>query len=78
MPGLCLRNFGPLLMNLWTVGVNTSLAHFREKYFTDYHQTTHLAFIYYSPEPIRFWCTMAYFCWRYDIFKNNTTLQICF
>ena len=62
---LSLVYFGPLLINLWMLGVNTSLPLYWEKYLTDYHQTSYLASMYYSPELIRF-CKWAVLigCWQ--------------
>ena len=60
--------FGLLLTNLWPLGTNTLWPLFREKFLTDCHQSSYLALVYYSPDLIRFWCTLAYFWRSYDVF----------
>ena len=68
----------PTFDELMTLCTNILLPHFREKYLTDCRQTWYLALMYYSPDLIRFWCTMAYFWRSYDVFfrKNITNLYL--
>ena len=61
----------PTFDELMTLCTNILLAHFREKYLTDCRQTWYLASMYYSPDLIRFWCTMAYFWRSYDVFLKK-------
>ena len=51
----------PTFDELMTFGTNILLPHFREKYLADCRQTSFVASMYYSPDLIRFWCTLAYF-----------------
>jgi len=69
--------FGLLLTNLWPLGTNTLWPLFREKFLTDCHQSSYLALVYYSPDLIRFWCTLAYFWRSYDVFFINNITNLC-